>query len=122
MNPAQRPLRYIDSHLPEPLTLEDIAVIGGVSRYNMVRAFRAATGFSVMRYMRVRRLSEAARALSAGAPDSLNVALDADCGSHEAFTRIPRPFRGHARGGPRNDMARPVRTSGADPDGFHRTR
>jgi AraC family transcriptional regulator len=87
MNRAQRALRYINSHLPEPLTLEDIAVIGGVSRYNMVRAFRAATGFSVMRYMRVRRLSETARALSAGAPDSLNVALDADCGSHEAFSR-----------------------------------
>jgi AraC family transcriptional regulator len=43
-----------------------------------------------MRYVRARRLSEAARALAAGAPDILNVALDADYGSHEAFTRAFR--------------------------------
>jgi AraC family transcriptional regulator len=92
MNPAQRALWYIESHLAEPLTLDDISAVGGVSRYNMVRAFAAATGFSVMRYVRVRRLTEAARALSAGAPNILNVALDADYGSHEAFTRA---FRDH---------------------------
>jgi AraC family transcriptional regulator len=58
----------------------------------MVRAFAAATGFSVMRYVRARRLTEAARALAAGAPDILSLALDADYGSHEAFTRA---FRDH---------------------------
>jgi AraC family transcriptional regulator len=58
----------------------------------MVRAFAAATGLSVMRYVRARRLSEAARALAAGAPDILELALDADYGSHEAFTRA---FRDH---------------------------
>ena len=35
---------------------------------------------------------EAARALAAGAPDILSLALDADYGSHEAFTRA---FRDH---------------------------
>ena len=45
-----------------------------------------------MRYVRARRLSKAARALAAGAPDILNLALDADYGSHEAFTRA---FRDH---------------------------
>src|SRR5215217_4194545 len=49
-------------------------------------------GVSVMRYVRVRRLSEAARALANGAPDILQLALDADYGSHEAFTRA---FRDH---------------------------
>ncbi len=43
-----------------------------------------------MRYARGRRLSEAARSLSAGAPDILAVALDAGYGSHEAFTRAFR--------------------------------
>ena len=92
MNPAQKALWYIESHLADPLTLEQIAVIGGVSRFHMVRAFAAATGLSVMRYVRTRRLSEAARALAGGAPDILNLALDADYGSHEAFTRA---FRDH---------------------------
>src|SRR5437762_2986210 len=92
MNPAQKALWFIESHLASALTLDEIAAIGGVSRYHMVRAFAVATGHSVMRYVRARRLSEAARALASGAPDILGVALDADYGSHEAFTRA---FREH---------------------------
>jgi AraC family transcriptional regulator len=43
-----------------------------------------------MRYVRGRRLTEAAKVLSDGAPDILTVALDAGYGSHEAFTRAFR--------------------------------
>jgi AraC family transcriptional regulator len=92
MNAAQRALWYIESHLARPLTLDEISAMAGISRFHMVRAFAAATGFSVMRYVRARRLTEAARTLAAGAPDILQVALDADYGSHEAFTRA---FRDH---------------------------
>ena len=92
MNPAQKALWFIESHLAGALTLDEIAGVAGISRFHMVRAFAAATGFSVMRYVRVRRLSEAARALAGGAPDILELALDADYGSHEAFTRA---FRDH---------------------------
>ncbi|HXN69839.1 MAG TPA: AraC family transcriptional regulator [Bradyrhizobium sp.] len=92
MNPAQRALWFIESHLAEELTLDEIAGVAGISRFHMVRAFAAATGLSVMRYVRARRLSEAARVLAAGAPDILELALDADYGSHEAFTRA---FRDH---------------------------
>ncbi|MFT4118928.1 GyrI-like domain-containing protein [Bradyrhizobium sp.] len=90
MNPAHRALWFIESHLAEPLTLDEIAAIGGVSRFHMVRAFAAATGLPVMRYVRARRLTEAARSLAKGAPDILGVALEADYGSHEAFTRAFR--------------------------------
>jgi AraC family transcriptional regulator len=92
MNPADKALWFIESHLADALTLDEIAGVAGVSRFHMVRAFAAATGFSVMRYVRARRLSEAARALASGAPDILNLALSADYGSHEAFTRA---FRDH---------------------------
>ena len=92
MSPAQKALWYIEGHLGDALTLDEIAAIGGVSRFHMVRAFAEATGVSVMRYVRARRLSEAARALAGGAPDILNLALAADYGSHEAFTRA---FRDH---------------------------
>src|SRR6202046_3134619 len=92
MNPAQRALWFIESHLADTLTLDEVAAIGGVSRFHMVRSFAAATGLSVMRYVRARRLSEAAKALASGAPDILTLALDADYGSHEAFTRA---FRDH---------------------------
>src|SRR5262249_16396182 len=92
MNPAQKALWYVEGHLSDELTLDEIASVAGVSRFHMVRAFGEATGMSVMRYVRVRRLTKAARALAKGAPDILTLALEADYGSHEAFTRA---FRDH---------------------------
>jgi AraC family transcriptional regulator len=92
MNPAQKALWFIESHLSDALTLDEIAGVAGISRFHMVRAFDAATGLPVMRYVRARRLTAAARALVNGAPDILQLALEADYGSHEAFTRA---FRDH---------------------------
>jgi AraC family transcriptional regulator len=94
MNPARKALWFIESHLGDELSLDEIAAVAGISRFHMVRAFAAATGLSVMRYVRARRLSEAARALAQGAPDILRLALDADYGSHEAFTRAFRDYFG----------------------------
>ncbi|RKE37538.1 AraC family transcriptional regulator [Paraburkholderia sp. BL23I1N1] len=90
MNPVGKALWFIESHFARELTLDDIANCGCVSRFHLARAFEAATGFSVMRYVRTRRLSEAARRLADGAPDILTVAVDAGYGSHEAFTRAFR--------------------------------
>ena len=90
MNPVGKALWYIETHFAGAISLDDIAAIGGVSRYHMSRAFGFATGRSVMGYVRGRRLSEAARSLCDGAPDILTVALDARYGSHEAFTRAFR--------------------------------
>jgi AraC family transcriptional regulator len=105
MNPVQKALWFVESHLREPIALEDVASRSGVSPYHLTRAFDAVTGHSLMRYVRVRRLSEAARELSRGAPDILTVALDAGYGSHEAFTRAfrdqfgltPEQLRGRGR-------------------------
>lgn len=90
MDPVDKALWFIESHFAEELSLDDIAAIAGVSRFQLVRAFGYATGTSVMRYVRARRLTQAARALADGAPDILAVALDAGYGSHEAFTRAFR--------------------------------
>lgn len=90
MNPTEKALWFVESHLPDAVTLDDVAQSSGVSRFHVTRAFGAATGRSVMGYMRARRLSEAARKLAGGAPDILAVALDAGYGSHEAFTRAFR--------------------------------
>jgi AraC family transcriptional regulator len=90
MNAVGKAIWFIESHFAGELSLDDVAAAAGLSRYHMVRAFGYATGQSVMRYVRARRLSEAARALAQGAPDILSVALDAGYGSHEAFTRAFR--------------------------------
>jgi AraC family transcriptional regulator len=90
MNPVGKALWYIESHFAQEIDLDEIAATAGVSRFHLCRAFGEATGRSVMQYVRARRLSEAARALSAGAADILSVALDWGYGSHEAFTRAFR--------------------------------
>ncbi|PZV37024.1 AraC family transcriptional regulator [Mesorhizobium kowhaii] len=90
MNPTEKALWFVESHLPEAVSLDDVAQSSGVSRFHVTRAFGAATGRSVMGYMRSRRLTEAARKLAGGAPDILSVALDAGYNSHEAFTRAFR--------------------------------
>ncbi|MGD0191768.1 MAG: AraC family transcriptional regulator [Rhizomicrobium sp.] len=90
MTPIEKAVWFIESHFAEGIALDDVAQVSGVSRHHLVRAFGAATGRSVMRYVRARRLTEAARVLAAGAPDILAVALDAGYASHEAFTRAFR--------------------------------
>jgi AraC family transcriptional regulator len=90
MNPVGKALWFIESRLGSEISLAEIAMASDVSRYHLLRAFGAATGYSVMRYVRGRRLTVAARQLSAGASDILGVALDAGYGSHEAFTRAFR--------------------------------
>jgi AraC family transcriptional regulator len=90
MDPIQKALWFVESHLRDPLTLDEVAGRSGVSPYHLTRAFAAVTGHSLMRYVRARRLSEAAQTLALGPPDILAVALDAGYGSHEAFTRAFR--------------------------------
>lgn len=83
-----RALSFIETHFGDELTLERVADVAGVGKYHLTRAFGTATGHTVMRYVRARRLTEAARRMAAG--DILAVAVEAGYGSHEAFTRAVR--------------------------------
>jgi AraC family transcriptional regulator len=88
--PVEKAIWFIESHFSRDVTLDDLARVCGLSRFQMSRLFSYATGKTVTGYVRGRRLSEAARALADGAPDILAVALVAGYGSHEAFTRAFR--------------------------------
>jgi len=87
MTPVSKAIWFIESHFDDDINLQTIADMSHVSRHHLVRAFGTATGYSVMRYVRARRLSFAAETLATGAPNILDVALDAGYNSHEAFTR-----------------------------------
>lgn len=90
MNPVQQAIWFIENRIAQPLSLDEVARAGGISRFHMSRAFVVATGRPVIGYVRARRLTEAAQQLADGAPDILSVALEAGYGSHEAFTRAFR--------------------------------
>jgi AraC family transcriptional regulator len=87
MGAARRALWYIESHFAENPSLADIARVVGLSPFHLSRLFQLSTGTSVVRYLRGRRLTEAARQLAAGAGDILSVAVGAGYASHAAFTR-----------------------------------
>lgn len=90
MTPVQKALWFIESHSAGDIALDDVAECAGVSRFHLSRAFAAATGVPIMRYLRARRLTQAAKRLADGADDILSVALESGYGSHEAFTRAFR--------------------------------
>ncbi|MGE0625325.1 MAG: GyrI-like domain-containing protein [Pseudomonadales bacterium] len=87
MRPIDRALWYIESHYREPIALDELADVAGVSRYHLSRSFCYAVGLPASRYLRLRRLSLAAIALANGEPDILDLALSLGYGSHEAFAR-----------------------------------
>ena len=90
MESVRKALWFIEGRFGGDVSLDELSQAAGISRYHFAHVFAAATGQSAMRYMRGRRLSEAARVLANSGPDILSVALDFGYGSHEAFTRAFR--------------------------------
>src|SRR5688572_19343417 len=91
MSAVLKTVWFIESRFRDnELSLETMADHAGVSRSHLSRTFPILTGHQISTYLRGRRLTEAARELADGAPDILDVALDAGYGSHEAFTRAFR--------------------------------
>ena len=90
MSIADQALWVMERNSEKALGLNDIAAACGVSRSHLANAFATAAGWPVMKYLKARRLTEAAHRLARGAPDILSVALEFGYGSHEAFTRAFR--------------------------------
>jgi AraC family transcriptional regulator len=78
---------HIERNLGGPVDLPGVAARAGYSVFHFGRIFQGVTGETVMDYVRKRRLTEAARALVESDRRILEVALDWQYDSHEAFTR-----------------------------------
>lgn len=87
MKIAYKALWLVESRLAEPIVLKELAAELGVSEFHLARAFFSTIGMSLMQYVRLRRLTEAARKLEDSNTSIINIALDSAYGSHEAFTR-----------------------------------
>jgi AraC family transcriptional regulator len=87
MSLTKRVLWIIERNLESELSLAGLAEACGVSACHLSHAFAEAAGRPLMDYLRARRLSCAAEALAAGAPDILDLALATGYASHEAFSR-----------------------------------
>lgn len=85
--PIEQSINYIENHLTKPTSVEDAAKVAGYSRHHFSRTFLAVTGLTPISYLRKRRVSEAARELVTTSRRILDIALDYQFGSQEAFTR-----------------------------------
>jgi AraC family transcriptional regulator len=91
---TNRALWVIERNLDRDLSLGDLAAACDVSRWHLSHAFTERVGRPITDYLRSRRLSFAAEALAAGAPDILDLALASGYGSHEAFSRAFKALLG----------------------------
>jgi AraC family transcriptional regulator len=83
-------LAYIETHLTGPLTLQEVARAAGYSPFHFHRLFLAITGETPAAYIRRRRLSESARVLAQSGRRAVDVALEYQYDSQEAFIRAFR--------------------------------
>lgn len=77
---------YIEAHLADPLSLAAVAREARYSPYHLHRLFTAAAGIPLYGYIRRRRLTEAARQLTATRRPILDIALSAGYQSQQSFT------------------------------------
>ncbi len=86
INRLQQVIDYIETHLEENISIDDLADIACYSRSHFIWLFECATRIGPMEYVRKRRLTEAAAALKNN-PSIMDVALQYNFSSQDAFTR-----------------------------------
>lgn len=77
---------YVEDHIKEPITIDDVANYIGYSRYYLHRVFSVFLGLSIMDYVRVRKMQYARKALKEG-QTVLDIALEYSYSSERSFRR-----------------------------------
>lgn len=86
---------YIEDNLRIELSIKELAKKVHISPYYFQRIFQAITGYTVNKYIRNRRLSEAATELMTTSKSILDIAVGLEYGSQEAFTRAFQTHYGY---------------------------
>jgi len=92
----QRAIDYMEDHILEPITYEDVAKHLYVSNYYFHRTFSLVTGITGNEYIRNRRLSMAGQELSISDSKVIDIALKYGYASPESFTKAFTRFHGIA--------------------------
>ena len=82
-------LRYLTEHLTEPVSIDALAGQFFISKYHMMRQFRAQTGYTIHGYLSSKRLMRA-RELIAGGTPVLQAGEESGFGDYSAFLRAYR--------------------------------
>lgn len=95
-------LAHMHAHLGDPVTLEDLAAIAGVSVFHFSRGFRNAVGEPPLRHLARLRITEACRLLAQTDRPVGAIARSVGYRSPQAFARA---FERHCRCTPRAHRA-----------------
>ncbi|MBN1571140.1 MAG: AraC family transcriptional regulator [Acidobacteria bacterium] len=85
-----RAVEYMERNLTNPISVTDVASEAAYSTFHFVRLFKALTGDTPGSYLRRRRLAEAAGELVRSRRRIIEIAIDYQFQSQEAFTRAFR--------------------------------
>jgi len=78
---------FINDHMDEDMTLDDIAKVSGYSKYYVLRIYKELTGRTIFETIRALKLTKAAQTLQSSDEKVVNVAMNNGFDSHDGFTR-----------------------------------
>jgi AraC family transcriptional regulator len=106
-DPLDRARAFVVASGADPLSLEALATVAGLSAYHFAREFTARFGVSPMAYVRERRMALAASRLADAKPPALvELAFDLGFETQEGFTRAFKRAHGVSPGRYRKHPAR----------------
>jgi AraC family transcriptional regulator len=112
----RRAIKYVETHLAEPLRSYQLAKIAGLSKAHFARSFKATTGLTPNRFVMSRRLDRAVELLSASDESLADIATICGFSDQSHFCRVFRRTLGLSPGTWRRSCMR-ADVSGAYPDG-----
>ncbi|NLG82008.1 MAG: helix-turn-helix transcriptional regulator [Bacilli bacterium] len=84
---VSRMQEYINNHIDEEITIDDVTKTAGYSKYYAMRIFKELTGRSIYETIRALRLTKAAKTLQSVDEKVIDVAMSYGYESHDGFTR-----------------------------------
>lgn len=82
-------MRYLSQNATEPISIDTLAARFYISKYHMMRRFRAETGYTIHSYLTSKRLVLAREQIASGMP-VLQAALACGFGDYSSFCRAYR--------------------------------
>ena len=96
-------LFYMNKHLREPITLDEISNHFFISKHHLNKVFRRATGTTVMDYLLRKRVAHAQLLLNRGC-HAKDAALESGFGDYSSFYRAYVKTLGHTPGKDRGNF------------------
>ena len=92
--PIRNVIAYIRAHYTEPLDIDALATVAGLSKFHFIREFKRVTGQTAVTYINTVRTERAARLLREGSISVSEVAAACGFSSHSYFSKVFFRHRG----------------------------